>query len=78
MKTITAIAKNSTVLNLDELTSRYKTSNDADGKSPKTVTWYDDMLRLFFSYVKEKQLSCDVSTFNMDVVTLSRPTVIKT
>jgi len=41
-------------LSLDDLIRRYEMSNRADGKSPRTISWYTDMLTLFSHYLKEK------------------------
>jgi len=68
MKTITAISKHATALSLDELIIRYKTSNEADGKSPKTVKWYDDMLKSFRTYLSMKGCGNDMSYFNLENV----------
>ncbi len=38
---------------LDTLIDRYWLSNTADGKSPKTIEWYDAMLRAYSSYAKQ-------------------------
>ena len=38
---------------LDTLIDRYRLSNTADGKSPKTIEWYDAMLHAYSKYVKQ-------------------------
>ena len=38
---------------LDTLIDRYWLSNTADGKSPKTIEWYDAMLRAYSSYAEQ-------------------------
>jgi len=44
VKTETALTqKKVAALNIDELISRYTLSNQADGKSPKTIAWYRDI-----------------------------------
>jgi site-specific recombinase XerD len=54
-------------LSFDELIDRYELSNIADGKSPKTIKWYGDILRSFSLYIKEKQQNSDATCFNIDV-----------
>ena len=69
MKAGTAEPKHKTVaLTIDELTSRYELSNHAEGKSPKTVAWYSDMLRSFSAYMKAKQNSYHLSVLTTDNV----------
>jgi len=69
MKAGTTAAENSKVaLTIDELISRYELSNRADGKSPKTVRWYNEMLRLFSVHMKVKQQCHDISGFIIDAV----------
>jgi len=53
---------------IDELVGRYELSNIAEGKSPKTIAWYRDMLTLFSVYLKTKQYPSDLSGFNIDTV----------
>lgn len=53
---------------IDDLISRYELSNRADGKSPKTIAWYSDMLRSFSGYMKAKQHSCHLSGFVIDTI----------
>ena len=38
---------------MDTLIDRYRLSNTADGKSPKTIEWYDAMLRAYSDYVQQ-------------------------
>jgi len=69
MNTAIAATKNKKLaLTISELASRYNHSNLADGKSPKTVKWYDEILRLFCMYVKVNPQSEDISLFNIDLV----------
>jgi hypothetical protein len=53
-------------LTMDELISRFKLSNVADGKSEKTIEWYDDILRLSLRYLETKYPRPDLSHFNAD------------
>ena len=42
---------------LSELIDYYETCNRAEGKSPKTITWYSANLRRFHFYLKSRHLS---------------------
>ena len=65
----TGVAGNSKVAPaIDELISRYEMANLADGKSPKTISWYGDILRSFLSCQKSKKASLDLSGFDIDAV----------
>ncbi len=55
-------------LSLDEIIRRYALSNQAENKSPSTVTWYNDMLRSFSDYMKRTQDSCRLNNFTVDTV----------
>ena len=69
MKAGTTAAENSKVaLTIDELITRYELSNRADGKSPKTVRWYNEMLNSFSVHMKVKQQCHDISDFTIDAV----------
>jgi len=69
MKTGTAEPKHKTAaLTIDELIGRYELSNKADGKSPKTVQWYSEMLIAFTGYLEAKHNRCDPEAFNIDLV----------
>ncbi len=69
MKEGTAEPKNKAeALSIDKLTSHYELSNCAEGKSPKTVAWYNDMLRSFATYMKAKQHSYQLSVLTIDTV----------
>ncbi len=55
-------------LGLRELIAWYQISNQAEGKSPRTIAWYDEMLKSFLGYLK-KELKChNLSAFNIDNV----------
>jgi len=56
------------VLTVDNLIRRYELSNRADGKSPRTISWYTDMLTLFSHYLEEKLHQHDISAFTIDTV----------
>jgi len=55
-------------LTIGELADRYRLSNVAEGKSPKTVKWYDEILRSFGAYNKAKLQCYDISSFSIDSV----------
>ena len=49
-------------LKIGEPISRFELSNTAEGKSPKTVLWYSEMLSAFIKYLKVKRLRQDLNT----------------
>lgn len=53
---------------IDELVARYAVSNQVDGKSPKTIAWYGDILSQFLRYLKDNGYQSILSTFNMDII----------
>lgn len=55
-------------LTLNELISLYEVSNEAEGKSTKTVVWYREMLRQFITYLTAQQHPADLSTFSIETV----------
>ncbi len=55
-------------LSFDELILRYELSNQADGKSPKTILWYTSMLAMFSGYMKTNRYSCNITDFTIDNV----------
>ncbi len=50
---ITKIKGNTIIMTLDEAIARYELSNRADGKSQKTISWYNDILMSFSRYQKK-------------------------
>ncbi|MFC2032901.1 tyrosine-type recombinase/integrase [Chloroflexota bacterium] len=69
MKTETVLPqKKASAQTIDGLVGRYEQSNIVDGKSPKTIAWYRDMLTQFSVYLKAKQYHSDPSYFNIDTV----------
>ena len=46
-------------LKIGELISRFELNNIAEGKSPKTVLWYSEMLSAFIKYLKANDLCQD-------------------
>lgn len=57
-----------TSLDLRELIARYQISNQAEGKSPRTIAWYTEMLMSFSGYMKVELQSHDLLAFNIDTV----------
>jgi len=53
---------------LRELIARYQISNQAEGKSPRTIVWYTEMLISFSAYIKAELQCHDLSAFNIDTV----------
>ena len=53
---------------IDELIARYEMANLADGKSPNTIRWYEDILKAFLGYQKSKKATLDLSGFDIDAV----------
>ncbi|MFC2014790.1 tyrosine-type recombinase/integrase [Chloroflexota bacterium] len=53
---------------LDELIRRYALDNEAQGKSPKTITWYSDLLKQYYRYLKENTIIPDITAINRDCV----------
>ena len=62
------LGKQTVALTINEVIRRYETSNQAEGKSPRTIAWYTEILMSFSNYM-EKELQChDLSAFNVDTV----------
>jgi len=55
-------------LDLDKLISHFAQSNKAEGKSPKTVSWYTEMLSDFVRFLKSVGATGILSEFNLDNV----------
>jgi site-specific recombinase XerD len=51
---------NTTVYKLAELIDYYEVCNRAEGKSPKTISWYSANLRHFHRYLKSRHISDEV------------------
>jgi site-specific recombinase XerD len=51
---------------LSELISRYELSNVSDGKSPKTVTWYSEILHSFGKYLDARRQTQNLSSFTIE------------
>jgi site-specific recombinase XerD len=55
-------------ITIDDLVASYAISNQADGKSAKTIAWYTDILTQFLSYLKANGYQRILSTFNIDII----------
>ncbi|MFC1871692.1 hypothetical protein ACFLYF_04765 [Chloroflexota bacterium] len=55
-------------LTIKQLIDLYERSNQAEGKSPKTVSWYSDILGLFADYLHDECGRDDISMFTKDTV----------
>ncbi len=62
------LTKKVETLTIKELISRHVHSNEADGKSPKTITWYRDILNQFLAYLKAERYPCHLSAISLDIV----------
>jgi site-specific recombinase XerD len=68
MNATIAIQDHKTAPSIGEVVSGYELANQADGKSDKTVKWYNEMLRSFQSYVAAQKQCADLSIFNTHMV----------
>ncbi len=64
---VATVTTKKSVPTIDEFISSYKLSNLADGKSPKTIKWYDEILRLFSSWIRANLLHDRLSALNIDL-----------
>ena len=55
-------------MSMDKCICGYSVSNLADGKSLKTVSWYEYILRDYLKYLKVNGYSLDISSFSIEVV----------
>jgi len=62
------LGKQVVALTINEVISRYEISNQAEGKSPRTITWYTEMLLSFSGYMKKELQRHDLSALNIDTV----------
>ncbi len=53
---------------LSECTDYYEVCNRAEGKSPKTISWYSANLRRFHSYLKNRHLPNSVNSIDTKLV----------
>lgn len=61
-------SNNMAPVTLDDFIYRYELSNRADGKSPKTIRWYDEILTSFSRHQVDQDYHYDLSGFTIDVV----------
>ena len=52
-------------LNLEKLITHFAHSNRSEGKSPKTVFWYSDMLLDFVKYLKQAERHTTLAEFSI-------------
>lgn len=57
-------------MTIDDLIELYEVSNQAEGKSQRTITWYRYILTAFSRYAQQKLGLNDISSFNIDNVRL--------
>jgi len=62
------LGKQVVALTINEVISRYEISNQAEGKSPRTIAWYTEMLMLFSGYMEVELRRNDLSAFDIDTV----------
>ena len=55
-------------LDLTKLILHFSQSNKAEGKSPKTVAWYTDMLLGFAKFLKSMEISGILAEFNATTI----------
>lgn len=55
-------------LDLTKLITHFSQSNKADGKSPKTESWYTEMLTYYVKYLKSTDVNTTLSEFNVHIV----------
>lgn len=49
-----------------DLITRFEMSNVVDGKSPRTIRWYSDILKLFLRYLKENGQANVIDSFDIE------------
>ena len=54
--------------NLIDLIELYKIANMAEGKSPKTISGYDDFLKTFARYAIGTYNKCDLTVFDVQII----------
>lgn len=53
-------------ITIDGLITRFEMSNVVDGKSPRTVRWYSDILKFFSRYLKENAQANGIDGFSIE------------
>jgi len=51
---------------IDDLITRFEMSNVVDDKSPKTIRWYNDILKFFSRYLKENGQANGIDGFSIE------------
>ena len=51
---------------IDDLITRFEMSNVVDGKSPKTIRWYNDILKFFSRYLKKNGRISNIKGFDIE------------
>jgi site-specific recombinase XerD len=68
MNTSTVIQDYKTAPPIQDVVRAYELANQAEGKSDKTVRWYNEMLRSFQNYLAAQNQCADLSIFNIHMV----------
>ncbi|MBA7513936.1 Tyrosine recombinase XerD [subsurface metagenome] len=68
LKVLEKVNKGMEVPDFDGLVTTYEISNQAEGKSPRTIVWYTEMLMSFSGYMKVELQRHDLSAFNIDII----------
>ena len=55
-------------LALEKLTIHFAQSNKAEGKSPKTVSWYSEMLNDFVKFLRMRGINTILAEFDINNV----------
>ncbi len=53
-------------ISIEKLVELYKLSNQAEGKSQRTIDWYSYILTAFSQYAQQRSHLKDISVFNID------------
>jgi len=53
---------------INKLITHFEMSNVVDGKSQRTIDWYNDILKFFSRYMKRNSYANDISGFNIENV----------
>jgi hypothetical protein len=57
-----------TLSTMEELINRFELCNLAEGKSPRTITWYSEILNAYLRYIDLNQKPLDISSINVEDV----------
>jgi len=53
---------------LERLSRQFEAVNRSEGKSPRTVTWYQHALELFMRFLEENSLSTKLGDINLELL----------